>query len=255
MRKEFPVHPIWTDPVFGRDDYQAFAKDVELALLDVEEPEEVQIRKTLPAIAKRLSVLHQSLARDVNEWGAQTKERLDNIKSRLGDLFEGRVSMTLSSTRRVAAPAGCSTPASMTTVTSFHFLPTSPPNPASRSPHPTTVSAAAAAAVRALPDDLDRLAAVEGMNSGIGGRPVRARVGRSVRAALAASPQRKGDVRPAEGDHRRDSETAGRRDQHGRGGGRGRAGATARSTVAASAVSTVKPAEEICPSSSSYIKS
>jgi hypothetical protein len=160
--------------------------------------------------------------------------------------------MTLSSTRRVAAPAGCSTPASMTTATSFHSLPTSPPNPASRSPHPT---AAAAAVVRALPDDLDRPAAVEGMDSGIGGRPVRARVGRSVRAALAASPQRKGDVRPAEGDHRRDSETAGRRDQHGRGGGRGRAGVIARSTVAASAVSTVKPAEEICPSSSSYIKS
>jgi hypothetical protein len=91
------------------------------------------------------------------------------------------------------------------------------------------------------PDDLDRPAAVEGMDSGIGGRPVRVRVGRS--------------VRPAEGDHRRDSETAGRRDQHGRGGGRGRAGATARSTIAASAVSTVKPAEEICPSSGSYIKS
>jgi hypothetical protein len=41
MRQEFPAHPIWTDPVFRRDDYQAFAKDVELALLDVEEPEEV----------------------------------------------------------------------------------------------------------------------------------------------------------------------------------------------------------------------
>jgi hypothetical protein len=61
MRKEFPAHPIWTDPVVGRDDYQAFAKDVELALLDAEEPEEVQIRKTLPAIAERLSVLLQSL--------------------------------------------------------------------------------------------------------------------------------------------------------------------------------------------------
>jgi len=145
--------------------------------------------------------------------------------------------MTLSSTRRVAAPAGCSTPASMTTVTSFHSLPTSPPNPASRSPHLTAVSAAAA---------------VEGMDSGIGGRPVRARVGRSLRAALAASSQRKGDVRPGEGDHQRDSETAGRRNQQRRGGGRGRAGATA-STIATSAVSTVKSAEEICPSSSSYI--
>src|SRR5271156_6636686 len=102
MRQEFPTHPIWTDPVFRRDDYQAFAKDVELSLLDVEEPEEVQIRKTLPAIAERLSVLHQSLACDVNEWGVQTKERLDNIETRLGDLFEGRVSMTLNATHRVA---------------------------------------------------------------------------------------------------------------------------------------------------------
>jgi len=88
---------------------------------------------------------------------------------------------------------------------------------------------------------------VEEVDSGFGGRPVRARVGRSVRAALVAGPRRKGDVRPAEGDHRRDSATAGRRDQHGRGGGRGRADATARSTVAVSAVSTVEPAEEICP--------
>jgi hypothetical protein len=133
MRREFPTHPIWTDPVFRRDDYQAFAKDVELSPLDVEEPEEVQIRKTLPAIAERLSVLHQSLARDVNDWGVQTKERLDNIETRLGDLFEGRVSMTLNASHRVAAPGGA-TPASMTTATAFHSIPTSLPATASLFP-------------------------------------------------------------------------------------------------------------------------
>ena len=85
----------------------------------------MQIRKTLPAITERLSVLHQSLARDVNEWDVQTKERLDNIETRLGDLFEGRVSMTLNTTHRIAAP-GYATPASMTTATSFHSIPTSP---------------------------------------------------------------------------------------------------------------------------------
>ena len=83
------------------------------------------LRKTLPAIAERLSVLHQSLARDVNDWGVQTKERLDNIETRLGDLFEGRVSMTLNASHRVAAPGGA-TPASMTTATAFHSIPTSP---------------------------------------------------------------------------------------------------------------------------------
>src|SRR5436305_1690713 len=45
MRREFPAHPLWADPVFERDDYRAFAEDVELSLLDVEEPEELQIRK------------------------------------------------------------------------------------------------------------------------------------------------------------------------------------------------------------------
>ena len=58
MRREFPAHPLWADPLFGRDDYRAYEKDVELSLLDVEEPEELRIRKTLPAIAERLSILH-----------------------------------------------------------------------------------------------------------------------------------------------------------------------------------------------------
>jgi hypothetical protein len=41
MRQEFPTRPIWTDPVFKGDDYQAFTKEVELSLLDVKEPEEI----------------------------------------------------------------------------------------------------------------------------------------------------------------------------------------------------------------------
>jgi len=66
MRREFPNHLIWADPIFARDDYLAFTKDVELSLLDVEEPEEIQIRKALPAIAERLSMLHQSLGTSTN---------------------------------------------------------------------------------------------------------------------------------------------------------------------------------------------
>jgi len=82
MKQEMPDHPILNDPLFARDDYAAFAKDVELSLLDVEEPEEVQIRKTLPAIAERLSILHQGLLREINEWGSHSKSRLNAIESR-----------------------------------------------------------------------------------------------------------------------------------------------------------------------------
>jgi hypothetical protein len=59
------------------------------------EPEEVWIRKTLPAIVERLNALHQALARDISEWDVKTKERLDSIDAKLEDLFEGRVSMIL----------------------------------------------------------------------------------------------------------------------------------------------------------------
>lgn len=82
MRREFPTHPLWANPVFAPDDYQMFTKDVELSLLEIEEPEEIQIRKTLPAVAERLNTLHQGLARDAAEWDAKTNKRLDAIDAR-----------------------------------------------------------------------------------------------------------------------------------------------------------------------------
>ncbi|KAF2177479.1 hypothetical protein K469DRAFT_807723 [Zopfia rhizophila CBS 207.26] len=106
MRQEFPAHPIWADPVFVRADYLAFAKDVELSLLDVEEPEE--------------HLAPGSRARG-HDWGAETRERLNSIELRLGDLLEGRISLTLHPTRRTTTASGSTTPASAATAArSFH---------------------------------------------------------------------------------------------------------------------------------------
>jgi hypothetical protein len=123
------------------------------------------------------------------------------IKSRLGDLFEGRVSMTLSSMRRVAAPA------SMTIVTSFSL----PADPFAkfRLAVPASNRRFRRRRHTCSPGRSRPSCSCRGNGQWDWGWPVRARVGRSVRAALGPSPQRKGDVRPAEGDHRRDSETAG----------------------------------------------
>jgi hypothetical protein len=156
MRREFPNHPLWADPVFERDDYQAFAKDVELSLLEVEEPEELRIRKTLPAIAERLNTLHQGLARDINDWGRKTSdwgrttsERLDSIEAILGDLLGGRVSITLNSTRTTVRPTAvtadatitASSPALSAVTTPFHSVRTSPsPSPPPEAALPSTTS-------------------------------------------------------------------------------------------------------------------
>jgi hypothetical protein len=105
MRREFPDYPLWTDPVFKRDDYRAFMQGVELSLLEIEEPEEVRIKKTLPAVAERLSTLHQSLTRDINGWGVKTEEQLTQVNAALGGLFGGRVALTLHSTSTAVQPA------------------------------------------------------------------------------------------------------------------------------------------------------
>jgi hypothetical protein len=57
-------------------------------------------RRCRPLPNGSASSIKASLATSTS--GAYRKERLDNIESRLGDLFEGRISMTLSSTRHVA---------------------------------------------------------------------------------------------------------------------------------------------------------
>jgi hypothetical protein len=134
MRRKFPTHPLWADPVFAPDDYQMFTKDVELSLLEIEEPEEIQIRKTLPAVAERLNTLHQGLARDVAEWDAKTNKRLDAIDARLNDLFE--VALLWCSTQceqpvRPVATITATTTATavftpVSTMTSFHSVRTSP---------------------------------------------------------------------------------------------------------------------------------
>jgi Centromere DNA-binding protein complex CBF3 subunit, domain 2/Transcriptional activator of glycolytic enzymes len=136
MRREFPDHPIWTDPIFARGDYLAFAKDVELSLMEVEEPEEVRVRKALPALAERLSTLHQGLTRDINEWGAETKQKLDGIQLNLADLLQGRISITLhAAPLPTAAVSGPPTPASSAAM-SFHSAPASQPPTGASSPPP-----------------------------------------------------------------------------------------------------------------------
>ena len=118
------THPLWTDSVFERDDYQAFAQDVELSLLEVEELEEVRI-KTLPAVAECLSTLHQSLTRDINGWSVKTEEQLTQINAALGDLFGDRVALTLHSTSTAVQPTPATAAPSLST-TSLHSVRTSP---------------------------------------------------------------------------------------------------------------------------------
>ena len=94
LRREFPQHPVWQSPIFVRDDYTQFAQEVEQSLLEVEEPDEVRLRKIVPDIANRMNLCREDIVRTVEVQGLRTHALLQSVSTQLDDLFSGRFSVT-----------------------------------------------------------------------------------------------------------------------------------------------------------------
>ena len=45
LRQRFPLHPLWTDPLFNSEEYRRFAARVEDSLVDVIMPDELTMQK------------------------------------------------------------------------------------------------------------------------------------------------------------------------------------------------------------------
>ncbi|KAH8430197.1 uncharacterized protein LDX57_013066 [Aspergillus melleus] len=90
---KFPSHPIWTDPIFHRDDFKAFRRQLEQSLSqDTGEPEEVQIRRAVPAIADQLSQLRGTVLSQIEQSKQEILEKLAGFD----DFIQGRVPFVLS---------------------------------------------------------------------------------------------------------------------------------------------------------------
>jgi hypothetical protein len=104
MRKEFPNHPMWSDPLFVREDYQRFAAEVELSLSNIEEPEEIQIKKTVPAIANRLTVVQQSLTQTIKDFSGKTDQQMSDLSRQLNSILSGEVSFIVRAASASSVP-------------------------------------------------------------------------------------------------------------------------------------------------------
>ena len=62
LRRRYPSHPIWQDPLFAAPEYHEFAERVEIALADGEEPHLSLVERAYPLIASELQILSQTLA-------------------------------------------------------------------------------------------------------------------------------------------------------------------------------------------------
>jgi hypothetical protein len=90
---KFPSHPIWNDPIFHRNDYQLFRQQLERSIAqDAEQPEEAQIRRSVPAIADQLAQLRETVLSQIKRDKLEILGKLDAFD----DFVHGRVPLVLS---------------------------------------------------------------------------------------------------------------------------------------------------------------
>ena len=61
LRRRFPGHSIWCDPLFTSPEYLEFAERVDAGLVDGEEPYVMLIEKAHPLIANELQTLSRTV--------------------------------------------------------------------------------------------------------------------------------------------------------------------------------------------------
>ena len=120
LRKEFPQHPIWQHPVFAREDYLAFVKELQQSLAIPEPPEELRIQAVLPDIATKLKNSHEDIVRTMQVNFTRQHDQLQTVTQRLDDMLSGRIPLvsrfepggTTQGPRTIAAPTPAPLPTS-----------------------------------------------------------------------------------------------------------------------------------------------
>jgi hypothetical protein len=88
LRQRFPLHPLWTDPLFDSEEYRRFAARVEDSLIDVVTPDELAMQKFWPthdAVAKlrheaAISEIKTSARESVSEIVRSITDRLNKME-------------------------------------------------------------------------------------------------------------------------------------------------------------------------------
>jgi centromere DNA-binding complex CBF3 subunit-like protein len=107
LRRLFPDHPIWKADVFASEAYQTFATKVAAACEVGEEPEDLQLKKVLPALYDKITMMHQDLKQSVKVavreavqevqagYDARFNAEMRELQATMQDFSSGRRSFTV----------------------------------------------------------------------------------------------------------------------------------------------------------------
>ena len=108
----FPGHPLWSNPVFMREDYRQFAEAVRLANMQTEAPYKMRLRQTVPMVADQLRIVRQDVGASTDRLSTTVQKGLQDIKNQLEDLVSGKVGFIVRAVppAQEAAAAAAATP-------------------------------------------------------------------------------------------------------------------------------------------------
>jgi hypothetical protein len=83
LRKEFPLHPLWKDPLFNSPEYRRFAARVEDGLANVVTPDELKMQQFWPAHEAVAKLRHEAVTSEIRSVQSDVRsvmERLDETE-------------------------------------------------------------------------------------------------------------------------------------------------------------------------------
>lgn len=98
LRQLFPEHPIWKADVFASEAYQTFAAKVAAASESAEDPEDLQIKKALPILYDRMSMLREDVKQSIKTVSSKMDalaSEVNELKGTVLDFADGKKSFTV----------------------------------------------------------------------------------------------------------------------------------------------------------------
>ena len=101
LRRQFPLHPLWTDPLFNCEEYRRFAARVESSLVNVVTPDELTMQKYWPAHDAVAKLRHEAAVAEIRQG---TEKIVRSISDRLDKMERSAASYAAPPPTAPAAP-------------------------------------------------------------------------------------------------------------------------------------------------------
>ncbi|EDN08097.1 predicted protein [Histoplasma mississippiense (nom. inval.)] len=91
LQRQFPDHPLWSDALFVREDYQKYTLQIVQTLETAVEPQKIQIQRVVSVIADQLKNVRQEMIQSIDKWGYENQQLQQKMAQQLADLVDGQI--------------------------------------------------------------------------------------------------------------------------------------------------------------------